>query len=208
MSRWIEKKENPVLPVYFVGIVWLICGLILPIYKLWALILTALLSAAGYGLGKILCPKRLKRVEQDFMTGSEDADEMLRTIDELLKKLKELNDAIPDDELSAAITRMEKAGAGILSEVESHPEKARQIRRFTNYYLPDAVKILTAYAELEKRGVSGENADTVRRQVADNAASIAKAFENQLYSLFEGEALDISTDLEVLQNFLKGQGLN
>ena len=83
-----------------------------------------------------------------------------------------------------------------------------QIRRFTNYYLPDAVKILTAYAELEKRGVSGENADTVRRQVADNAASIAKAFENQLDSLFEGEALDISTDLEVLQNFLKGQGLN
>ncbi len=208
MSRWIEKKEKPVLPIYFAGIIWLICGLILPIYKLWALALTVLLGAAGYGLGRMLCPKRVRRVEQDFMTGSEDADEMLRTIDGLLKKLKELNDAIPDDALSAAITRMEKAGAGILSEVEAHPEKARQIRRFANYYLPDAVKILAAYADLEKRGVSGENAQTVRQQVASNAASIAKAFENQLDSLFEGEALDISTDLEVLQNFLKGQGLN
>ena len=208
MSRWIEKKENPVLPIYFAGAVWLLCGLILPIYKLWALVLTALLGAVGYGLGMALCPKRVRRVEQDFMTGSEDADEMLRTIDGLLKKLKALNDAIPDDDLSAAITRMEKAGEGILGEVEAHPEKARQIRRFANYYLPDAVKILAAYADLEKRGVSGENAQTVRRQVASNAASIAKAFENQLDSLFEGEALDISTDLEVLQNFLKGQGLN
>ena len=57
MSRWIEKKENPVLPIYFAGIIWLICGLILPIYKLWALALTAALvlgkCAGGFLADKI-----------------------------------------------------------------------------------------------------------------------------------------------------------
>lgn len=208
MGRWIEKKEKPVLPLYFVGIIWLVCAFVLPLYKLWALVLTALLSLGGYLLGQKLCPRRVKLVEQGFMTGSEDADEMLRTVESLLEQLHQINEDIPDEALSSAMDRMEKAGRAIVTEVEAHPEKARDIRRFANHYLPDAVKILAAYAKLEKRGGRGENAESVKAQVAANAASIATAFENQLDSLFADEALDISTDLDVLQNFLKGQGLN
>ena len=71
----------------------------------------------------------------------------------------------------------------------------------------DGRKILTLYAELEEKGVQGENAAGVRAEVAQNAQTIATAFENQLDSLFARDALDISTDLEVLNGMLKGQGL-
>ena len=207
MSKWIEVRRKPVLPWYFAGLVWLVGALALPIYQLWALVVVAVLSVVGFVAARRVCPDVVTRKEVPFMTGKEDADQMLALIDQKRRELHELNVRIEDAPLSAAMDRMEKACLGILNEVEQHPEKAAQVRRFANYYLQDAVKILTLYAELEEKGVQGENAAGVRAEVAQNAQTIATAFENQLDSLFARDALDISTDLEVLNGMLKGQGL-
>ena len=207
MSKWIEVRRKSVLPWYFAGLVWLVGALALPIYQLWALVVVAVLSVVGFVAARRVCPDVVSRKEVPFMTGKEDADQMLALIDQKRRELHELNVRIEDAPLSAAMDRMEKACLGILDEVEQHPEKAVQVRRFANYYLQDAVKILTLYAELEEKGVQGENAAGVRAEVAQNAQTIATAFENQLDSLFARDALDISTDLEVLNGMLKGQGL-
>ena len=207
MSKWIEVRRKSVLPWYFAGLVWLVGALALPIYQLWALAVVAVLSVVGFAAARRICPDVVTRKEVPFMTGQEDADQMLALIDQKRKELHQLNVRIEDAPLSAAMDRMEKACLGILNEVEQHPEKAAQVRRFANYYLQDAVKILTLYAELEEKGVQGENAAGVRAEVAQNAQTIATAFENQLDSLFARDALDISTDLEVLNGMLKGQGL-
>ncbi len=207
MSKWIEVRRKSVLPWYFAGLVWLVGALALPIYQLWALVVVAVLSVVGFVAARRVCPDVISRKEVPFMTGKEDADQMLALIDQKRRELHELNVRIEDAPLSAAMDRMEKACLGILDEVEQHPEKAAQVRRFANYYLQDAVKILTLYAELEEKGVQGENAAGVRAEVAQNAQTIATAFENQLDSLFARDALDISTDLEVLNGMLKGQGL-
>ena len=207
MSKWIEVRRKSVLPWYFAGLVWLVGALALPIYQLWALAAVAVLSVVGFVAARRVCPDVVSRKEVPFMTGKEDADQMLALIDQKRRELHELNVRIEDAPLSAAMDRMEKACLGILNEVEQHPEKAAQVRRFANYYLQDAVKILTLYAELEEKGVQGENAAGVRAEVAQNAQTIATAFENQLDSLFARDALDISTDLEVLNGMLKGQGL-
>lgn len=207
MSKWIEVRRKSVLPWYFAGLVWLVGALALPIYQLWALVVVAVLSVVGFVAARRVCPDVVSRKEVPFMTGKEDADQMLALIDQKRRELHELNVRIEDAPLSAAMDRMEKACLGILDEVEQHPEKAAQVRRFANYYLQDAVKILALYAELEEKGVQGENAAGVRAEVAQNAQTIATAFENQLDSLFARDALDISTDLEVLNGMLKGQGL-
>ncbi len=207
MSRWVEKRTRSVLPVYFAGAVWLLAGLVLPLYSLWALAATAVVSAAVWLVTRRLCPDRITRMEMPFMTGREDVDAMLESVQQKLADLHRLDEAIPDTGLSASIRRMETAGRSILAEVEAHPEKAPQIRRFANYYLPDAVRILELYARLEGQDVQGGNAASVRREVETNAASIATAFENQLDSLFAADALDLSADLEVLNGMLRGQGL-
>ncbi len=206
-SKWIEVRRKSVLPWYFAGLIWLVGAAVLPIYQLWALAVTAVLSVAGFVLARKVCPDTVTRKEVPFMTGKEDVDEMLNLIDAKKRELHALNVRIEDAPLSAAMDRMEKACEGILREVEQNPDKASQIRRFANYYLQDAVKILTLYAELEEKGVQGENAASVRAEVAQNAQTIATAFENQLDSLFAMDAMDISTDLEVLKGMLKGQGL-
>ena len=71
----------------------------------------------------------------------------------------------------------------------------------------EAVNVLQQYAKLAKQGVRGENAASIRAEVEHNAASIATAFENQLDALYAAESMDLSADLTVLQNMLKGQGL-
>ena len=154
--------------------------------------------------------RQLKQYIDDAAQAKNEVSELKREVFRLQQKLDALhalNEALPDPELSAAMTRMEKAGRSIMETVEASPAKAKQIRRFANYYLPDAVNVLEQYAKLARQGVRGENAASIRAEVERNAASIATAFENQLDALYAAESMDLSADLTVLQNMLKGQGL-
>lgn len=207
MSRIVKTEKPSVLPLLAAGAVWLVLGLALPLYRLWALLLTAAASAGVYAAARRFCPPQITEHEVDFHTGVDDVDEMLAGIEKELAKLHAVNDAIPDAALSASMSRMEKAGRSIAEVVEASPAKARQIRRFANYYLPDAVKVLEQYATMARQGVRGENAANVKAEVERNAESIATAFENQLDALYAAESMDLSADLEVLQNLMKGQGL-
>ena len=207
MNKWEEKRTRPVLPIYLAALVWPVGALLLPAYRLSNLLIIAGLSLAAYGLGTKFCPTRVIRKQVPYATGSEDVDTMLSGISANLDKLHALNDAIPDPELSAAMTRMEKAGRSIAAAVEQAPDKARSIDRFARYYLPEAIKLMTTYANMEKNGVKGGNADQILTELRRNAATTAKAFENQLDALYSAEAMDISTDIEVLDGILKSQNL-
>ena len=207
MSKWQEKRVRPVLPLYLAALVWPVASLIFPPYKLGNLVLIAALSAALYLVGRRLCPVRVVRTQLPYATGSEDVDAMLTGIAANLDALHTLNEAIPDTQLSRAMDRMEKAGRSIVSVVEGAPDKARQIDRFARYYLPEVVKLMSAYANLERNGVKGENADQIVTELRRNAETTATAFENQLDALYSAEAMDISTDIEVLDSILKSQNL-
>lgn len=207
MNKWEEKRTRPVLPIYLAALVWPAGALLLPAYRLSNLLIIAGLSLAAYGLGTKFCPTRVIRKQVPYATGSEDVDTMLSGISANLDKLHALNDAIPDPELSAAMTRMEKAGRSIAAAVEQAPDKARSIDRFARYYLPEVIKLMTTYANMEKNGVKGGNADQILTELRRNAATTAKAFENQLDALYSAEAMDISTDIEVLDGILKSQNL-
>ena len=164
-------------------------------------------AAAAFAAARRVCPPQVIEREVPFHTGDGDVDEMLTGIQKQLDTLRALNDALPDPQLSAAMDRMEKAGRSILEVVEQAPAKAKQIRRFANYYLPDAVHVLEQYAAMARQGVRGENAAAVRSEVEKNVGMIAAAFEHQLDALYAAESMDLSADLAVLETLMKNQGL-
>ena len=208
-ERKIEKKIPSAVPLYLAAAVWPVAAFLLPLYRLWAVILAAVLSVIAWKLGRKMFPPvvvYMPAPEEPIHTGEAATDEMLEKVRKNLALLPQLDDFIKDERLSACLRRMERAGSGILREVSEHPEKARQIRRFAEYYLPTSIKILSVYARMERQ--NGENAAELRREVEQNAEIIAKAFENQLDSLFESETLDISTDIEVLRDMLQSDALN
>lgn len=208
-EKRVEKKIESVGPLYLAAAVWPVMALLLPLYRLGPVCVTLVLSVLAYRLGKKLFPPTVISVpapEEPIHTGEAGLDRMLEGVRKDLALLPQLDDFIEDEPLSACIRRMERAGKGILREVSERPEKARRVRRFAEYYLPTSVKILSAYARMEKQ--QGGNAAELRREVEQNAETIAKAFEAQLDSLFESEALDISTDIEVLKDMLKSDALS
>ena len=207
MTQWQEIRRRPVLPLYLASLVWLAGALLLPLYELWAVAVTAVASAAVGLAAARLCPTRVVRTWVPYATGSEDVDALLNGIAANLDALHALNDAIPDAALSRSLDRMEKAGRSIVAVVEDAPDKARQIDRFARYYLPEVVKLMSAYVSLEKNGVKGDNAAQIEADLRRNAETTATAFENQLDALYSAEALDISTDIEVLDSILKSQNL-
>lgn len=207
MSKIIRTRKPSVLPYYAAALAFVVLCAVLPVYRLWALLAALGAAVLAFAGAKKICPPRVVETEVPFHTGVDDVDAMLTEMQQQLDTLHALNEALPDPQLSAAMTRMEKAGRSIVETVEATPAKAKQVRRFANYYLPDAVNVLQQYAKLAKQGVRGENAASIRAEVEHNAASIATAFENQLDALYAAESMDLSADLTVLRNMLKGQGL-
>ncbi len=207
MSKIIRTRKPSILPYYAAALAFVVLCAVLPVYRLWALLAALGAAVLAFAGAKKICPPRVVETEVPFHTGVDDVDAMLTEMQQQLDTLHALNEALPDPQLSAAMARMEKAGRSIVETVEATPAKAKQVRRFANYYLPDAVNVLQQYAKLAKQGVRGENAASIRAEVEHNAASIATAFENQLDALYAAESMDLSADLTVLQNMLKGQGL-
>ena len=207
MSKIIRTRKPSVLPYYAAALAFVVLCAVLPVYRLWALLAALGAAVLAFAGAKKICPPRVVETAVPFPTGVDDVDAMLTEMQQQLDTLHALNEALPDPQLSAAMARMEKAGRSIVETVEATPAKAKQVRRFANYYLPDAVNVLQQYAKLAKQGVRGENAASIRAEVEHNAASIATAFENQLDALYAAESMDLSADLTVLQNMLKGQGL-
>lgn len=207
MSKIIRTRKPSILPYYAAALAFVVLCAVLPVYRLWALLAALGAAVLAFAGAKKICPPRVVETEVPFHTGVDDVDAMLTEMQQQLDTLHALNEALPDPQLSAAMARMEKVGRSIVETVEATPAKAKQVRRFANYYLPDAVNVLQQYAKLAKQGVRGENAASIRAEVEHNAASIATAFENQLDALYAAESMDLSADLTVLQNMLKGQGL-
>ncbi|MEG1010468.1 MAG: 5-bromo-4-chloroindolyl phosphate hydrolysis family protein [Ruthenibacterium sp.] len=209
-EKMIEKQIKSALPIYIAAMVFLLCALIFPIYKLWAIVLAAVLTCAAYGVAEKKVPRRTILVPAPvvkYATGDAQLDVALTKADADLGTLSVLNDRIPDAQLSGHIDRMEKAGRSILTAVEKEPKKANLIRKFVSYYLPTSVKLLTTYADLTSTGAQGTNAQSLMDEIKKNAGIIATAFEAQLDALFADKVLDVSSDITVLDGMMRGDGL-
>jgi DNA-binding Lrp family transcriptional regulator len=125
-----------------------------------------------------------------------------------LAEIRRLNDAIADEQVSEIISRIEGLTDKILSRVELKPEKKPQIRSFLNYYLPTTLKLLKAYSEFEAQGVEGETITKAKESIAEILDNLIAAFEQQLDQLFSSEAMDISSDIEVLENMMRRDGFS
>ena len=126
----------------------------------------------------------------------------------ILSEIREVNDAIANEKLSAQIDRIGVITAKILDYQKSHPEKSPQLHSFLSYYLPTTLKILRAYGQLESQEVSGENITAAMARIEGMMDKVVEGFEKQLDQLFQGDAMDITTDVEVLERMLAKDGLS
>ena len=128
--------------------------------------------------------------------------------DAILLEIKAVNDAVDNEKLSAQIDRIGVITAKILDYQRQHPDKSPQLHSFLSYYLPTTLKILRAYSQLEDQEVSGENITSAMERIEGMMDKVVEGFEKQLDQLFQGDAMDITTDVEVLERMLAKDGLS
>ena len=218
MAKVVKKS---VAPIYAVAVLWIAWGLLFPLYRPFHFVLAAIMSVVVFCIGRAIWPdktyntpdpepvKEEKKEEppKAETTGNPEIDALIKERDRAVSEMRRLNDAIQDETISAQIDRLEATTKKIVERVAEHPEKLPQIRRFLNYYLPTTLKLLNAYDRADSAGISGANVDGTKGKVEDIMGTIVTAFDKQLDALFGDEALDISTDITVLEQMLAREGI-
>lgn len=200
--------HKPVIPLYASGATWLLYALLFPLYRLPHFLLAASAAAVVGIVARIFCPSTVEEVpEKPETTGNPELDKMISDGQKAIAEMKRLDNNIADPTISAQIVRLQQLSEKIFAQVKQNPEKLPQIRKFMNYYLPTTLKILNAYDRMGEQGVSGENITSTMHKVESMMDTIIKAFEKQLDNLFGAEAMDISTDMVVLENMMAREGL-
>ncbi len=205
MKKIVHKSA---IPLYAVAVTWLLYALLFPLYKLPHFLLAAAAGAVVGVVARLFCRDTVEEVpEEPKTTGNPELDKMIEDGKKAIAEMKRLDDNIADPTISAQIVRLQQLAGKIFAQVEQNPKKLPQIRKFMNYYLPTTLKILNAYDRMGEQGVAGENITSTMEKVEGMMDTIIKAFEKQLDNLFGAEAMDISTDMVVLENMMAREGL-
>ena len=96
----------------------------------------------------------------------------------------------------------------IAQDAISDPSDIPQIKKFMNYYLPTTIKLLNAYDRMSAQGIEGENLDKSMKSINDMLDTAIEAYKKRLDSLFANQALDIETDIQVMNTMLAREGLS
>ena len=121
----------------------------------------------------------------------------------ILRQIRELNDRIADEALSAKLDRLEQLSGRIFKLVDENEEKRAAASTFLNYYLPTTLKLMENYANFEEAGVSGENLSQAKAKIEKTMDSIVAGFEHQLDALYRTDAMDIASDIQVMETMLR-----
>ena len=133
--------------------------------------------------------------------------EVLDRGNEFLRQIRKCNDAIPGAEISEKISRIELLVRRIFQRAQTHPEIIPDLKKLMDYYLPMTVKLLNAYADMDAQPVQGETIQASKQEIEDTLDTLNLAFEKLLDSVFQDTAMDVSSDISVLQTLLAQEGL-
>ena len=152
--------------------------------------------------------KKPEEPKQPESTGNAELDAVLRQGEDAIRQIRLRNDEIPDYKISAQLKQIELLTEKIFDYVREHPEQLGEIRQFLNYYLPTTLNLLEKYVELQNQQLRMGNIDEGMRQIEDLLDKVAVAFQRQLDSLFASSVVDITADIQVMENMMAAEGLS
>ena len=210
----VKKTRKSTVPYYAAAAVWVAWAALRDLYKPGQFAFVAVLSAGVFLLLRAVCKDEVTETfvpdpprEEEKPTGNAELDRMISDGKKAISEMKRLDDAIEDEKISQDIRRLETVSQQIFDNVKADPSKLPQIRQFMDYYLPTTLKLLNAYDRMDSTGVAGDNITGTKERVENMMDTIVTAFEKQLDGLFGEYAMDISTDIAVMENLLAREGL-
>ena len=214
-----KKRKGRKAGIIAAGVTVVLYAMLFPLYRiadfvicgLLALLAGKVIGAMGEGLDLTTHNKQdqkaqPKPVEELPLSGNGEADAVIAKGQEMLHTIRAENDAITDEVLSGQMDELERLCVQIFTTVAEKPQKAPQIRKFMNYYLPTTLKMLASYRTMNDRGVSVTDMTEARATTIRGMGMVLTACQKQLDNLYKDTMLDVSTDIDVLEQMLKRDG--
>ena len=122
-------------------------------------------------------------------------------------ELEHLYAVIPNLSVKAKIRELINVSDKIIEDAVNDPSDVPQIKKFLDYYLPTTIKLLNAYDRMGAQGIEGSNISGTMQSIEEMLDTAVAAYKKLLDSLFANQALDVETDIEVMNTLLKREGL-
>ncbi|MCR5576755.1 MAG: 5-bromo-4-chloroindolyl phosphate hydrolysis family protein [Oscillospiraceae bacterium] len=218
----MKNKKFKLAPLYGFGLSFAGLAALLPMQKLWAILLTAAVAGlVAFLLGRSSAKKDLKKQQEELekiraqakVTAEKksygpEIDPIIAEGNRALSEMGRLYMSIRDTEVRQKINEIMRITDKITQDAIADPSDIPQIKKFMNYYLPTTIKLLNAYDRMSSQGIEGENLDRSMKSINEMLDQAIVAYKKRLDSLFENQALDIETDIEVMNTMLAREGLS
>lgn len=221
MSRK-NRKRMRLSPIYSFALSWAVLAFIFPMHKIWGLVLTLLIcSLVSFIAGRISADKaeklsgdadktEIKEENKNSPVKSygPEIDPIVQEGNKALSEMGRLYMSIKDPSIRRKINEIMRITDKIMQDAIHDPSDIPQIRKFFSYYLPTTIKLLNTYDRMGAQGIEGENLDKSMRSIDEMLDTAIEAYKKRLDSLFANQALDIETDIEVMNTMLAREGLS
>lgn len=235
-GKSMKTVKKSIIPLACVAAMWLGHALNGGLSSVGGIIRCAVLSAIAFAVLRIFFPDKLVDEQKEPQPAQKKAvpqsepekkaapepqpapaaekpaaktelEEVLQQGRESIAEIRRLNDEIPDFKISAQLKQLEILTEKIFAFVEQHPEDVRQIRQFLNFYLPMTIKLLQQYVVLQNQEMRMGNIDEGMQKIENMLENVIVAFQKQLDSLFESDVVDITADIQVMEQLMAAEGL-
>lgn len=218
-----KVKKKSAAPIYAVALVWIIYGLSAPLYRLSDLLICAGISVVAYLLAKQIFkpkkqpadaeqseakPEESPQAESEATSYGAEIDKIIAEGKLAQAEMGRLYASITSPHIRRKINEIMRISDKIVQDAIHDPSDVPQIKKFLNYYLPTTIKLLNAYDRMGSQGIEGENISGTMSRIEDMLDTAIEAYKKQLDSLFANQALDIETDIEVMNAMLAREGLS
>lgn len=146
-------------------------------------------------------------LQEKNKTPETELDGLVRVGHDYIRRLREQNDLIEGEVISAKLFRLENILKEIFARIKEHPEQLSQMQKFMDYYLPTTLELVEKYADFDHMSAPGPDVLQAKQEIEKTLDTINHAFEELLNKLFMDDAFDATTDAQVLKTMLAREGL-
>lgn len=218
-----NKRKLTVSPIYTFAVAWALMAFILPIYRVWGLATTIIISFASAMIAYAISVKSAKKKTKETKTEVKpaevetkkaeksygpDIDPIIEEGKRALGEMGRLYSSIEDPDVREKINEIMRITDKIVQDAIADPSDIPQIKKFMNYYLPTTIKLLNTYDRMSAQGIEGENLGKSMQNINEMLDEAIVAFKKRLDSLFANQAMDIEADIKVMNTMLSREGLS
>ncbi|MDR0935604.1 MAG: 5-bromo-4-chloroindolyl phosphate hydrolysis family protein [Oscillospiraceae bacterium] len=210
-----QKRIKSPVPLYLALIPVVCWGVFGKLYRLQDFIVCAVVTFAVYWLtskmfrGKLFAaPLKVPEVKPEAAktTGDPELDALLKEGQVAIAEMSLLRKSITDLTVQDKVQQIIEVSGKILKTAEDDKRDIPKARKFLRYYLPTTLKLLHAYDRMS--GISsGENTVNTTQKIEDMLDDLIAAYNKQLDAMFSDEALDIDSDIKVMDAMLRKENL-